>query len=101
MSIGIYNFINLVDNKAYIRQSICIEPRLKCHVAFLNKNNPKKLGKNNPSSKSVRCIETNIVYDTIGQAAEELGVSTSAVSQNCKGVSKTCKGLHFIFVGKN
>jgi hypothetical protein len=46
-------------------------------------------------------IETKIVYDTIGQVSKELGISTSAVSQNCKGVSKTCKGLHFIFVGKN
>lgn len=45
--------------------------------------------------KAVVCIETNIVYNSIKEAAEATGAQKSGIVNCCKGKQKTAKGLHW------
>ena len=51
-------------------------------------------------SKSVICLETNIIYDSIGKAAKSLKINKSAISRCCleKYGYKTAHGFHFKYV---
>lgn len=55
----------------------------------------KKLGER--KSKPVICLETGVRYKSITQAAEELGVHRTAISQVLKGKAKTCGGHKFAY----
>lgn len=46
----------------------------------------------------VKCIERNIVYESLSQAAKDNNCSKSHVSAVCNGRLKSAKGLHFEFV---
>lgn len=49
-------------------------------------------------SKPVRCVETDVVYESVTQAAEIFGVSDSAIGNAASGKrEKTC-GCHWEFV---
>lgn len=48
--------------------------------------------------RTVRCIETNIVYESILQAKRETGISN--IHSACKGGRKTAGGYHWEFVKK-
>lgn len=50
--------------------------------------------------KRVMCIETNKVYDSIKQCAQEMGIPQmrSNINKVCLGKAKTCKGYTFKFV---
>lgn len=43
----------------------------------------------------VRVVETGKVYESQGQCAKELGVSTGDISRCLSGTRKTCRGYHF------
>lgn len=45
--------------------------------------------------KKVYCIELDKVFDSIGEASEELKISRSHISACCKGKQKTCGGYHW------
>lgn len=49
-------------------------------------------------SKKVMCLETGIVYNSVKQAAKELGLQNSKISNVCNGKRKTTGGLTFRFV---
>ena len=50
--------------------------------------------------KPVRCIETNIVYESVRAAAKENGVSRFAVSNALRGKQNRAAGLHWEFVSR-
>lgn len=54
-----------------------------------NKNIVRKL------SKKVRCLETNIIYDSIHEAARKTGITYSSIFYCCKGMYKQTKGYHW------
>lgn len=58
-------------------------------------------GKDNPNSKSVMCIETGIIYDTLSDAAKETGCNITKISAVCHGNRNHTKGLHFKLVTNN
>lgn len=72
------------------------------------KGNKSRTGrKNNPhwhkriaetKSKQVICIETGVVYSSIKQAAKELNLQTSKISNVCNGKRKKTGGLTFRFI---
>lgn len=45
--------------------------------------------------KSVLCIETNIIYPSVREAAKQTGADRSSISACCKGKQKTTKGYHW------
>lgn len=49
-------------------------------------------------SKKVRCLEDDIVFDTITDCAKYLGRSVQSVSDVLHGRSKTCNGKHIEFI---
>lgn len=55
-----------------------------------------KSGKSNPSAKRrVKCVETDIEYDSMTDAANDIGVKLSTLS-TCIIRKLPCKGYHFI-----
>lgn len=47
------------------------------------------------SNKPILCLDNNKVYDSITQAAKELGCDPSHISACCKGKRYRVKGLRF------
>ena len=45
--------------------------------------------------KAVLCVETGVVYASVAEAANAVGVSSSNISAACLGKVKRIKGLHF------
>ena len=76
------------------------ERREKCGASFRGKKRSeefcKKLGER--KSKKVMCIETQVVYRSIKEASEQLGIGRTNITTMLHGRSKTCKGLTFKFV---
>ena len=48
--------------------------------------------------KRVRCVETQVIYDSTSHASRETGLSQSNICQCCLGKRKTTGGLHFEYV---
>ena len=51
--------------------------------------------------KKVRCIETGIIYNSIKEAAESMGLTISALSHHLRGKTKSCGGYHWEYVEVN
>lgn len=49
-------------------------------------------------SKSIRCIETDVIYKSIKEAGQQTGLNQSSISKACRGKLKTCGGFHWEFV---
>lgn len=52
-------------------------------------------GKN---AKAVICIETGILYSSVTEAAESIGIAKSAIANAARGVRKTSGGYHWEYV---
>lgn len=51
--------------------------------------------KNKKDKKTIRCIETNQIYESIHECARQLGLSATAICAVCRGRHKTTGGYHF------
>lgn len=49
-------------------------------------------------NKKVKCIDDDLIFDTVTEAAKHYGVSVSTLSGMLHGCQKTCKGRVFVFV---
>jgi hypothetical protein len=58
----------------------------------------KWVGANNPRARAVRCIELNIIFDTITNANNYFGVKHSHIGGCCRGDRKTALGYHWEWV---
>jgi hypothetical protein len=52
-------------------------------------------GKDNVSSKKVRCIELDLVFDSMATATRETNVPTQNISKVCSGKRRTAGGYHW------
>lgn len=48
--------------------------------------------------KKVKCIETQVIYNSAREAGEKLNISYKAVSKNINGKSKSAGGFHFVAI---
>ena len=48
--------------------------------------------------KPIKCIETNKIYPSMQEAAKDLNISISGISQQCHGKKPHIKGFHFEYV---
>ena len=69
--------------------------RINISISQKGKPKPQYLGGGNPHAKSVLCVETNVVYDTITEAAKSINVNPSAITQAIRNNTKS-KGFHWI-----
>lgn len=57
-------------------------------------------GKNNPKATQVICLENQIIYDTITEAANSTNTSRDGISKCCKGLQKTANKKHWAYYNK-
>lgn len=50
------------------------------------------------NKKAVRCIETNIIYESTRAAERALGINNAMISTCCTGKRKSAHGLHFEYL---
>ena len=58
----------------------------------------EKNKRNQPNTKRVRCVELNILFDSISECARHFGVGAGSISSACRQ-GHLCKNYHFEFVG--
>ena len=46
----------------------------------------------------IRCIETNIIYNSLREAERETGCAHNHISECVRGLTKTCGGFHWEYV---
>lgn len=49
-------------------------------------------------NKAVKCLESNIVYNSLKDAENLTGINKNCISNCCRGIQKTAGKLHWIFV---
>lgn len=59
------------------------------------RDNGKNKGKNNPRAHGVRCLELDLVFDTINDANKYFGVKQSHIGDCCKGERNLAIGYHW------
>lgn len=57
----------------------------------------KKIVSSQKIRKKVINLDTNIVYESIKEASEELNINRACISNACKGIIKTAGGYHWKF----
>lgn len=62
----------------------------------LSESTKKKIGESN--SRKVRCIETNIIYDSIAEAASQTGCFSTNITAACHGRQNTAAGYHWSYL---
>lgn len=56
------------------------------------------IGKDRQNAKPVLCIDTGIIYASMTDAANDIGVSMATLSSCLRGKTNTCKGMSWCFV---
>jgi hypothetical protein len=64
----------------------------------ISKRNIDVNGGNNPTAKSVICIEDNRCWKSATECANDIGVSPSMIHAVCRGKKNTAKGFHFKYI---
>ena len=77
-----------VNGRTYV---IMKPPSIEVPVKLITKS-----GRDNPMSKSVICIDTGEVFDTVTSAAKKLNVTTGALAEAIK-TNRKCAGKHWAF----
>lgn len=57
-------------------------------------------GGDNPMAKRVKCLETELIYDSVKSAAESIGVCPETMGRHLRGRANTCGGYHWKYVEK-
>lgn len=70
------------------------------HWEFVDKQSPKPYNKNpqQKRGKSIRCVETQEIFKTVGDAAIRLEVSISAISKALHDKVRTSAGYHWEYL---
>ena len=71
----------------------------KTQINYVNSGRRcSKCAKRGINSKPVRCIETNIVYPSMTEAAKQINANRNSITCCCKGTQKTAGGYHWEYV---
>ena len=71
--------------------------RKNMSLAQKGKPKPRYSHGGNPHAKSVLCIETNIVYETVKDAADSVNIHSSGIIQAIKN-NGTCRNFHWSYL---
>ena len=109
--IKVWNYIKQATNELGINHATisgCCRGKYKTAGGFIWRyiedinNVPSKIEvikpKTNPNSKSILCIETNIIYKSIGDTAKQTGINRKCISNCLNGRSKTAGKYHWQFI---
>ena len=67
---------------------------------IIAKRKGKNRGKNNVSSKPILCIDTNVLYESIGEASRILNISRTGIMNCLKRTTKTSGGYKWYYYVK-
>lgn len=56
------------------------------------------IGEDRKNAKPVLCIDTGLIYASLTDAAEDVGVTVTALSSCLRGKTNSCKGMSWCFV---
>ena len=73
------------------------------HFMFLDEYNEKgiveyKPVENHGKAKTVKCIETNQIFESAHEAGRQMGLNFRLISAVCNGKRNTTGGYHFIYM---
>lgn len=80
---------NRIDNLEWMNH------KDNCNYGNRNKKVSNKQRNDIKKSIPVKCLETQIIYPSIREAARETGLDDSAIAKTCKGIYKTTHGYHW------
>lgn len=96
---------NLMREKALERAPESQETRAKKSKAHTgkkrtetHKKNMSKAALNRTDYRSIRCVETGVVYRSMLEAKRETGVNELGIGRVCKGTQKTAGGYHWEYL---
>jgi group I intron endonuclease len=69
--------------------------RLGTKASIETKN---KMSKSNTSKKAIKCVETNIVYESVCEANRLTGIGKESIRQCCKGKQKTAGKFNWKYI---
>ena len=87
------------DNAAELHADHINRNRMDNRLENLQWLTPFEHLRKDSGKKAVICVETGKVYEAIKDAARELGISDSHISQACNGKRNTCGGYHWQYIG--
>lgn len=102
-------YFNSIENGYNVELSTSITnhdeaTRIKLHNAMLGKKHTEETKKHiaeikqEACGKKVMCIETKVIYPSIGEASKQTGVDKSSISRVCKGRQITAGNFHWKFL---
>lgn len=83
---------NRVDNLEYC------DAKYNSNYGTRNERMAKTLTNHPKKSKQVKCLETGIVYLSLGDIQRKFGFSQSNICKCCNGKRNTCGGYHWRYV---
>lgn len=87
-----------INHKDENKLNNCVD-NLEWCTALYNSNygtHNKKVGL--ASRKKVRCVEKDMCFNSVREAANYFGFDLSQIAKVCRGVWKTCHGYHFEYI---
>ena len=83
---------NRIDNLEWMNH------KDNCNYGNRNKKVSNKQRNDIKKSIPVKCLETQIIYPSIREAARETGLDDSAIAKTCKGIYKTTHDYHWEYM---
>lgn len=85
----IYKIVNCINGKIYIGQTI---------QKISQNRKGKTIGPTHAQSKKIMCIETEVIYNSIGEASRETNITRTGIINHLKGLSKSSGGYHWKYI---
>lgn len=87
---------NRLDNR--LANLLCIDGKEHQRLHMLKRNAVARFKVEDIQKRSVLCVETGNVYESMEEAAKDVGINRSCISRACSGERKTAKKLHWRYV---
>ena len=93
---GANGYRHTAETRAKISRANKGRPRSAAHCDAISLAKRGKVPKN--KCKQIRCLDTNVVFESISQAARDLNISAGGICSMLKGRRKTAGGYRFEYI---
>ncbi len=73
--------------------------KIRNSVSGSKNANFNRYGSLNYNAKKIKCLELNIIYGSLSEAAKELNINMKQISKVLRGQNKSAKGFTFKYIG--
>lgn len=92
------NNLSQVNHKDENKTNNCVNNLEWCDSKYNNNYGTKTERLKISMGKKIKCIETNIIYNSACEAERETGISNGNINQACHGKRNHAGGYHWCFV---